>query len=394
MASQKAQGILSKSIAEKLPLLNTVSRKIIDMSNELPGLDVLDFTISKTDQRVTLSIGYKKEKPHQTRFDLSNLFVKSPVAETDNTPTCQESQPSQGLVQVHDRNCPCSTNMATLYKDEQEVKMPMSNRPEFADRQKSHHVRNSPGIKRMESEIVNVITGNCDTALYTPGRDSDSSDDEEEDVPNWFSDFLNKDMDKMDADYFQHLLGQKETYPDNPATHRRFNNFVQENSKNTGGYEASKYREFIPGQPWMSKEQKDHEDLHRILDEVETSISILKHKTAALHIGYDLIDQAVARGNDRNLAQNIKEAIYDHDKKNSKLYRNFSPSAQTDRIHARDAAFNEAIKKQYDEIQMSRRTQKQKEEEEEYNSKKEDNVQKHEDLSFHGPGYGSTLFNL
>ena len=103
--------------------------------------------------------------------------------------------------------------------------MPMSNRPEFADRQKSPYVRTSPGIKRMESEIVNVITGNCDTALHTPGRDSDSSDDGEEDVPNWFSDFLNKDMDKMDADYFQHLLGQKETYPDNFPKHHS-NNIV------------------------------------------------------------------------------------------------------------------------------------------------------------------------
>ena len=393
MASHKAKGILSKSTAEKIPLLNTVSRKIIEMSNELPGLDVLDFNISKTDKRVTLSIGFKKEATHQTRFDLSNLFVKSPAEETDNTPTCQECQPDQGLLQIHDKNCPCSTNIATLNKDEQQLKMPMTNRPEFADKQKSAYDSNSPGLNRMESEIVNIITGICDTTIHTPGRDSDNSDDEEENVPNWFSDFLNKDMDKMDADYFQHLLGQKEAHPDNPATHRRFNNFVQENFKNTGGYGASNYREFIPGQPWMSKEQKDHEDLHRILDEVETSISVLKHKTAALHIGYDLIDQAVARGNDRNLAQNIREAIDDHDKKNSKKYRNFSPAVQTDRIHARDSEFDEAFKKKFAEMQKNRRTQKQKEDMEEYNSKKEDNVQKHEDLSFHGP-YGSTLFNL
>ena len=70
MASQKAKGILSKSIAEKIPLLYTVSRKIIDMSNELLELEVLDFNISKTDKRVTLSIGYKKETTNQTRFDL------------------------------------------------------------------------------------------------------------------------------------------------------------------------------------------------------------------------------------------------------------------------------------------------------------------------------------
>ena len=56
MASHKAKGILSKSTAEKIPLLNTVSRKIVEMSKELPGLDVLDFNISKTDKRVTLSI--------------------------------------------------------------------------------------------------------------------------------------------------------------------------------------------------------------------------------------------------------------------------------------------------------------------------------------------------
>ena len=391
MASQTTKGILSKSIAEKIPLLNTVSRKIIDMANELPGLDVLDFTISKTDQRITLSIGYKKEKPHQTKFDLSDLFVESPRARTNIMPTCQESQPHQGLVQVHDRDCPCSTNKDTLYNDELQVKMPMSERPEFSDRQKSHHVCNSPGIKRMENEIVKVLIGNCDTAPHTPGRDSDSSEDGQEDVPSWFSEFLNKDMDKLDSDYFQHLLDQKEKYPDNPATHKRLNTFAQRHFKNTEDYGANNYREFIPGQPWMSKEQKDHEELIRILDEVETSISVLNHKTAALHIGYDLIDQAVARGNDRNLAQNIREAIDDHDKKNSKKYRNFSPVVQDVRMNDFNTGFGPAIRKKFHDMQMNRRTQKQKEDMKERYSKTEDDVQKHEDLNCHGP-YGSTLF--
>ena len=79
MASHKAKGILSKSTEEKIPLLNT-------------------------DKRVALSIGFKKKATHQTRFDLSNLFVKSPAEETANTPTCQECQPDQGLLQIHDKN--------------------------------------------------------------------------------------------------------------------------------------------------------------------------------------------------------------------------------------------------------------------------------------------------
>ena len=65
----------------------------------------------------------------------------------------------------------------------------------------------------------------------------------------------------------------------------------------------------------------------------------------------------------------------------------YSPSVQTDRLQARDSEFDEAFKKKYSEIQMNKRKQKQKEEMEAFNSKKED-------LSFHGPGYGSTLFNL
>ena len=162
MASHKAKGILSKSTEEKIPLLNT-------------------------DKRVALPIGLRKKATHQTRFDLSNLFVKSPAEETDNTPTCQECQPDQGLLQIHDKN--------------------------------------SRTYRKMKEE-----------------------------------------------------------------TH--------------------------------------------------------------------------------------------------------SPSVQTDRFTASDSDFDEAFKKKYGEIQMNKRKQKQKEEMEAFNSKKEDSVQKKEDLCFHGPGYGSTLFNL
>ena len=45
---------------QKILLLHTVSRKVIEMTGELPGLEVLDFNISKTAKRVTLSIGYKE----------------------------------------------------------------------------------------------------------------------------------------------------------------------------------------------------------------------------------------------------------------------------------------------------------------------------------------------
>ena len=71
----------------------------------------------------------------------------------------------------------------------------------------------------------------------------------------------------------------------------------------------------------------------------------------------------------------------------------YSPSDHThDRLQAGESEFDEAFRKRYGETQMNKRRKRQQDRMEAFNSKRED--YKKEDLSFHGPGYGSSLFNL
>ena len=92
---------------QKIPFLNTVTRKVIEMTQELPGLNILDFNISKTERRVTLSVGYKKDTDTQQKFDLGNLFVHNPESNTSNKPKYKDFQLGQGLLKIHDPDCPC-----------------------------------------------------------------------------------------------------------------------------------------------------------------------------------------------------------------------------------------------------------------------------------------------
>ena len=77
---------------QKIPFLNTVTRKVIEMTQELPGLNILDFNICKTERRVTLSVGYKKDTETQKKFDLGNLFVHDTVRNTGNMPKDRDCQ--------------------------------------------------------------------------------------------------------------------------------------------------------------------------------------------------------------------------------------------------------------------------------------------------------------
>ena len=69
----------------------------------------------------------------------------------------------------------------------------------------------------------------------------------------------------MDTDYFQSLLSQRAADPDNSAIQRRIDNFLTENSRDNSGMDDDDYRKFIPGQTWLSREQRRKQDLDTTL---------------------------------------------------------------------------------------------------------------------------------
>ena len=400
MASNKERYIPSKYTEDqKIPLLNTVSRKVVEMTKELPGLNILDFHISKTEKRVTLSIGFKKETNPQQKFDLSNLFVHDPIRNTSNMPKHKDFQPEQGLLKIHDADCPCSTNQdkEALDKDELKHRMPLTDRPEFGEKQKSTSAKGTPdGLEKMQTEIVNLITDITRTGI------SNNSGDEDDNAPAWFNTFLNMDVNKMDEDYFRSLLTQREAHPDNLATQRRIDDFVQNNFKPTGGNDIHGFREFVPGRPWLSREEREIQEYNLIMDEVESSIAILKSKTAALNIVYDVLDKAVTCGREgRNLARDIKEAIKNQDKEASNQNRRMKEevqihSGQTDREKTRHIQLTEARKKMSNSMIMTQQRYEEFKEalgrkKEELDTKKEEFDNKYEDHVY--GSFGSTMFS-
>ena len=220
MESNRNRYIPSKYTEDqKIPFLNIVTRKVIEMTQELPGLNILDFNISKTERRVTLSVGYKKDTATQQKFDLGNLFVHKPESNASNMPNFKDYQLGQGLIKIHDPDCPCSTNQdgEALSKEEPKHRMPLTDRPEFGEREKSTSSRDTTdGLKKMQTEIVNLITGI-----------SINSDGGDEDAPAWFDTFLKMDDTKMDVNYFRSLITDIEPKPDDQATQRRIDEFVQ-----------------------------------------------------------------------------------------------------------------------------------------------------------------------
>ena len=67
MASHMEKSNLVKTAEDqKILLLSTVSKKAVEMTQEFPELNVLDYNISKTDRKMSFSTGYKQEvKPHK-----------------------------------------------------------------------------------------------------------------------------------------------------------------------------------------------------------------------------------------------------------------------------------------------------------------------------------------
>ena len=323
---------------KKLLLLNTVSRKVIEMTKELPGLDILDFNISKGSKKVSLSIGYKTPKPPK-KFDLSEILRFDQME--PRMATHQDFQPNQEC-EIHNKECPFSTiqNKEDLDTEKPKSRMPMSQRPEFRDRS------TSPGLELMQNEIVKIITDSCknDPRLpvreYKEGRNYDS--DGEDNRPNWFNTFVNTDIEKMDTDYFQALLSQRAEDPDNAAIQKRIDNFLTtlDSPRDNTDVDEDGFREFIPGQQWMSRAERRRQDLDVTMDGIEDAIT--RQKTNAFMITYDILKQAQSyERQGRSLSKEIQKALKEDERVETKKKKNKRQQTQ-------DRRNKESLKAQFD----------------------------------------------
>ena len=296
----------------KVLLLHTVSKKVIEMTRELPGLDVLDFNLSKSSKRVTLSIGYKDSKP-QKKLDLSEVLGFNSVGPGQNITNNQDFQPSMEC-KIHRQQCPFSKfpDKENLDTEKQKHRVPLYERPEFKEE------LHSPGLDMMQKEIVAIITDYRQKGSHN-NKEYDSA--EEDTPPTWFNTFVNTNVEQMDEAYFQSLLSQRAADPNNPAIQRRIDNFLTEHSRNNSGMSGDDFKEFIPGQTWLSREERRKQDLDTTLNGIETAIST--HKKNACQIVSDILHQALAYENEgRILTAEIQKALKADKNEESRMTRN------------------------------------------------------------------------
>ena len=385
MASNNMEGSnLAKSEDDqKILLLHTVSRKVIEMTRELPGLDVLDFNLSKSSKKVTLSIGYKEAKPLK-KLDLSEVLGFDNVAPEHKMTNSQDFKPNMEC-EIHQQNCPFSKlpNKEYLDPEKPKHKIPLNDRPEFNE---GFH---SPGLDMMQKEIVRIMTDYHQRESDT--RQNESTADSRS--PTWFNTFVNTNVDQMDEAYFQSLLAQRAADPSNPAIQRRIDNFLTENSKKDDGMTEDDYKEFVPGEKWLSRQERRQKDLGTALTGLETAIST--HKKNAWQIVFDVLHQALAYENEGQfLTAEIKKALKAEEKDESRGTKNRRQQIQ-ERRHSLKPTFakedqvdedcNEILEEAFKKIDKKVRDKKQV-----HFSKEEDDFKTE---ALYIGSYGSSLFH-
>ena len=296
---------------QKILLLHIVSRKVIEMTRELPGLDVLDFNLSKSARKVTLSIGYKEAKPQQ-KLDLSEVLGFDSVPPAQNMTNSQDFQPNMDC-EIHQQKCPFSKLPDKEYLDTEKPKsrVPLNERPEF------NAELHSPGLDMMQKEIVRILTDyhqkDSDTRRNESATDSRN--------PTWFNTFVNTNVEQMDEAYLTSLLAQRAADPNNPVIQRRIDTFLAETSKDNAEMNDDDYKEFVPGERWLSREERRQKDLGTALNGLETAIST--HKKNAWQIVFDVLHQALKYESEGNiLTAEIKKALKADDKEDSRRTKN------------------------------------------------------------------------
>ena len=289
---------------QKILLLHTVSKKVMEMTRDLPGLDILDFNVNKNSKKVTLSIGFKETKP-QKQLDLTEVLGLDQIETRHNRPTYQNFQ-SVPRCEVHDKECPFSKIQDTEYLDTEKPKnrVPLTERPEFREQ------LISPGLEMMQKEIVKIITDYNQKGSH---KNREHETDEEDKTPTWFDNFVNTNVEEMDTKYFHSLLTQRAEDPNNSAIQRKIDKYLSENCRGTTEIDDD-YREFIPGQVWLSRKQR-RLDLDSTMTGIELAIS--KHKTNACLLVSDILQKAEAFEKEgRSLAKEIQKALRDDEKAN------------------------------------------------------------------------------
>ena len=390
--------------------LHRVGRKLILMTQEINGLDMLDFNFSKSERRVTFSAGFKPSVKPEQKFDLSPLFMCENDKNHVNMGCC--SYPKHP--DIH-----CREQYVTPYMDgKYRASSPIGVRNRY-DRQ-YHATADSDSMSDIPPVKSKVFKPNG--SRTGPIRaDRDNTDDEEDTTSSVDTEprvRFNDDVQKMDIDYMQHLLHQKDdNIRDAHTLDKKFKGllkgFTEENNKDD---EQKNIKDdgisvFVPGQKWMSQEERREKDLAATMQQIENSI--LRQTINSYQIAYEILLHAESFEREgRNMKQEIRRILSDPQKmeeqaeykdlhKDEEATNNKPEDGKTTtvggkRITVKNAcqAFTEYLQKDAKRIQdmkvfTPKKTDKTDIKTEEKKKKK---TEDYNDIYSFEPSYGSTMF--
>ena len=390
--------------------LHRVGRKLILMTQEINGLDMLDFNFSKSERRVTFSAGFKPCVKPEQKFDLSPLFLCENDKNHANMGCCSHPKHPD----IH-----CKEQYVTPYMDEKyRVSSPMGARNRH-DRQ-YHATADSDSmsdIPLVKSKVFKPFGNRAE-----PNKaDRDNTDDEEDTTSSTSTEptvRFNDDVQKMDMDYMQHLQHQKDSniqdaYTLDKKFKKLLKGFTEEKDVNDEhkNIKDDGISVFIPGQKWISQEAKRERDLAATMQQIENSI--LRQTINAYQVAYEVLLHAETFEREgRCMKQEIRRILSDPQKMkeqetNKDLHKdeeatgnkpedNQTPTVKGKRITVKNArqAFTEYLKKDVKRIQEMKALTPKKTDKTDFTTedKKKEKTEDYNDIYSFEPSYGSTMF--
>lgn len=296
---------------DKKYCLQKMGRSMIKMT-ENPEFNVLDYSINKSERRMTFSTGYKQEVKPQQKFTLSPLFVD--VHDRQNVhggceyhnryPDHQSFAKNQDVDSLKDVKTRVSTPMrfkpgllktfdATVGTDQADIVPTESYQP--------HSLLNKPVIHTVEEDQQTDEEDESSVTSGTTVRVQDTT----------------KTMDQVYSDYIQNrkatepsrllrmLIDRMHKDNKDDGDFREINN--EDDHRNSMNADVP---EFIPGQPWLTQTQRRSRDLAITMSQIEHSI--LRKKFDAHQVAYEVLlhaEQFEREG--RNLKLEIRRVLED-----------------------------------------------------------------------------------
>ena len=280
------------------------------MTQQCPEFDVLDYSINKTERRMTFSTSYKRDFSSPRKFDLSPLFI----AERNR----QHTPRGNAYFRHKDRQSfERNQDVNSLKEEHNKPSYPMDLKPNY-DGLLTTSVDKTKADIALPGSMLDPLPDI--PVLHRRGYQQHVDGDDKASSTDGGTNVMFKDDIKiMDNVYLNYLLDLKEKTPNSRTLYKELNMLIQKMSADNKDDDDPKDKKidnvsvFVPGQPWLSQAQRRTRNLSITMDQIEHSI--LRKNADAYEVAYEILLYAEEFEKDGgNLKQEIRKVLDDAQK--------------------------------------------------------------------------------